>query len=90
MLLKQEKSAVTSQIKTYNQKHKSKTFNKSNLILLSMKNLKQKQSHKKLSHKFADSFCIADIIEKQIYYLYLFIIYRIHNVFYVFYFELYN
>jgi len=79
-----------SQVKTYNQKHKSKTFSKNILILLSTKNLKQKCSSKKLSHKFADSFCIADIIKKQVYYLYLFIIYQIHNVFYVFYLELYN
>jgi len=54
------------------------------------KNLKQKWSHKKLLHKFADLFHIADIIRKQVYCLYLLIIYRIHNVFYVFYLKSYN
>jgi len=78
------------QVKTYNQKHKSKTFNKNNLVLLFMKNLKQKCSSKKLLHKFAESFCITESIKKQVYHLHLFIIYRIHNVFHVFYLELYN
>jgi len=55
-----------------------------------MKNLKQKCSSKKLLHKFTDSFHIADIIKKQVYCLYLLIIYRIHDVFHVFYLELYN
>jgi len=55
-----------------------------------MKNLKQKWSHKKFLHKFADSFHITDIIRKQIYCLYLFIIYRIHNNFHVFYLKSYN
>jgi len=89
-LLKQWKSTVMLQVKIYNQKHKLKTFNRNNLVLLSTKNLKQKHSFKKLSHKFTDSFCIANIIKKQIYYLYLFIIYRFHNVFHVFYLESYN
>ena len=57
-LLKQWKSAVASQVKAYNQRHKLKTYNKNNLVLLLMKNLSQKHSNKKLSHKFAESFCI--------------------------------
>jgi len=63
-LLKQWKSAVVLQVKIYNQKYISKTFNKSDLILLSMKNLKQKYFFKKLSHKFAESFCITKSIKK--------------------------
>ncbi len=51
-------------VKIYNQKHKSKTFNKNILVLLSMKNLSQKQSHKKLLHKFSESFYITNIIKK--------------------------
>ena len=89
-LLQWWKSAVAFQIKTYNQKHKSKTFNKNDLVLLSMKNLQQKQSHKKLSHKYAESFHIADIIKKQAYCLHLLTIYQVHDVFHVFYLESYN
>ena len=55
-----------------------------------MKNLKQKCSSKKLLHKFAESFCITESIEKQTYYFYLFIIYQIHNTFHVSYLESYR
>ncbi len=89
-LLKQWKSAVASQVKAYNQRHKPRTYNKNNLVLLSMKNLSQKRLNKKLSHKFAESFHIQDIVEKQAYYLYLSTHYWIHNVFHVSYLELYN
>jgi len=89
-LLRWWESVVVSQIKIYNQKHISKTFNKNNLVLLSMKNLKQKCSSKKLSHKFAESFHINKSIKKQTYCLYLSIIYWIHNAFHVSYLELYR
>jgi len=89
-LLKWWESTVASQVKAYNQKHKFKTYNKSNLVLLSMKNLSQKHSSKKLSHKFAESFHIQDIVEKQAYRLYLPTHYWIHNVFHVSYLKLYN
>jgi hypothetical protein len=68
--IKAMKSTV-SQVKAYNQRHKPKTYNKNNLVLLSMKNLSQKRLNKKLSHKFAESFHIQDIVEKQAYCLYL-------------------
>ncbi len=55
-----------------------------------MKNLSQKRLSKKLSHKFAESFHIQDIVEKQVYCLYLLTHYWIHNVFHVSYLELYN
>jgi hypothetical protein len=35
--IKAMKSAVASQVKAYNQKHKPKTYNKGNLVLLLMK-----------------------------------------------------
>jgi len=70
-LLKWWKSTVASQVKAYNQRHKLKTYNKNDLVLLSMKNLSQKHLNKKLSHKFAESFHIQDIVEKQAYCLYL-------------------
>jgi len=57
---------------------------------LSIKNLSQKRSNKKLSHKFAESFCIQDIVEKQAYHLYLSTHYWIHNVFHVSYLKPYN
>ena len=81
---------MTSQVKAYNQKHKFKTYNKGNLVLLSMKNLSQKRSNKKLSHKFAESFHIQDIVRKQAYCLHLLTHYRIHNVFHVSYLKSYN
>jgi len=81
---------VTSQVKNYNQKHKSKIFNKDDLVLLSTKNLNQKHSSKKLSHKFAESFHINKSIKKQAYHLHLSVIYQIHNVFYVSYLEPYR
>ena len=59
-------------------------------MLLLMKNLSQKHSYKKLLHKFAESFHICDIIDQQVYHLSLLISYQIHNVFYVFYLELYS
>jgi len=79
-----------SQIKIYNQKHILKIFNKNNLVLLFIKNLKQKCSSKKLSHKFAESFCIAESIKKQMYHFHLFLIYQIHNVFHVSYLKPYR
>ncbi len=89
-LLKQWKSTVASQVKAYNQRHKSRTYNKSNLVLLLMKNLSQKRLNKKLSHKFAESFHIQDIVKKQAYHLYLSTHYWIHNVFHVSYLKPYN
>ena len=55
-----------------------------------MKNLSQKHPHKKLSHKFAESFHICDIIDQQVYHFSLSISYQIHNVFHVSYLELYS
>ena len=55
----------------------------SDLILLSIKNLKQKRLSKKLSHKFIKLFKMKDKIEKQTYRLTLSNIYRIHNTFYI-------
>jgi len=89
-LLKWWESAVASQVKAYNQRHKPRTYNKGNLVLLSMKNLSQKRPNKKLSHKFAEPFHIQDIVEKQAYRLYLPTHYWIHNVFHVSYLKFYN
>ena len=55
-----------------------------NLIILIIKNLKQKRLSKKLFHKFINFFRIVDKIKAQAYRLLLSIIYRIHNVFHIF------
>ena len=54
-----------------------------NLILLLIKNLKQKRLSKKLSHKFIKSFKMKNKIKKQMYRFTLSNIYRIHNIFHV-------
>jgi len=58
--------------------------------MLSAKNLKQKKLSKKLSSKMLKFFCIQESINKQMYYLDLLIIYKIHFVFHVFLLKLYN
>ncbi len=58
--------------------------------MLSAKNLKQKKSSKKLSNKMIEFFHIQEFINKQMYYLDLSIIYKVHSVFHVFLLKLYN
>ncbi len=58
--------------------------------MLSAKNLKQKKSSKKLSNKIIEFFHIQEFINKQMYYLDLSIIYKVHSVFHVFLLKLYN
>jgi hypothetical protein len=58
--------------------------------MLFIKNIKQRKSNFKLSHKFIKSFRIAKIVEKQTYHLILSFSYRIHNVFHVFYLKFYK
>ena len=59
------------------------------LILLSIKNFKQKRFSKKLSHEFIELFRMKNKIEKQMYRFTLFNIYRIHNTFHVLFLKLY-
>ena len=54
------------------------------LIILTIKNLKQKRLNKKLFYKFISFFRIVDKIKAQTYRLLLLIIYRIYNIFYIF------
>ena len=56
----------------------------SDLIILTIKNLKQKRSNKKLFYKFINFFRIVNKIKTQTYRLLLSIIYRIHNIFHIF------
>ena len=71
------------QIKYYNVNYKSKKYVVNDLILLSIKNFKQKRSNKKLSHKFIKSFRMKNKINEQTYCFTLFNIYRIHNTFHI-------
>ena len=90
MMLKCWERVVASQVRAYNKRHQPKSYWVGDLMLLLTKNLSQKHPHKKLSHKFAESFCICDIIGQQVYCLSLFISYQIHNVFHVSYLKLYS
>ena len=54
------------------------------LIMLIIKNLKQKRLSKKLSHKFINLFRIVNKIRAQAYRLLLSITYRIYNIFHIF------
>ena len=58
--------------------------------MLSAKNLKQKKSSKKLLNKMIKFFYIQEFINKQMYYLDLSIIYKIHFIFHVFFLKSYN
>ena len=71
------------QTKYYNVNYKLKKYVVNNLILLSIKNFKQKRLSKKLSHKFIESFWMKNKIDEQAYRLTLFNIYRIYNIFHV-------
>ena len=61
---KQLKKVAEYQMKYYNKNHKSRKFVVGELILLSIKNLNQKRSSKKMFFKFAKSFKIENKIEK--------------------------
>ena len=82
---KRLKKIAKYQTKFYNSNHKLKKFVVDKLILLFIKNLNQKRWNKKIFFKFAKLFWIEKKVEKQTYCLTLLFTYRIHNVFYVFY-----
>ena len=87
---KRLKKVAEYQTKYYNKNCKLKKFVVDELILLSIKNLNQKRSNKKMFDKFARPFKIENKIEKQAYRLTLSSIYRIHNIFHVFLIKLYH
>ena len=60
------------------------------LIILIIKNLKQKRLSKKLFYKFINFFRIVDKIKTQIYRLLLSITYRIYNIFHISLLKLYH
>ena len=71
------------QTKYYNINHQSKNYIVNVLMLLSIKNFKQKPFTKKLLYKFINSFPMENKIEKQTYRPTLLNTYRIYNIFYV-------
>ena len=83
-LTKRLRKTNANQIKYYNKKHTSQKYFVNQLIMFFIKNLKQKRFNKKLSHKFVKSFKIENKMKKQIYRFTFFFIYRIHNIFHVF------
>ncbi len=89
ILAERFENAAAQQTKYYNKRYKSKSFAVEKLIILLTKNLKQKRSSKKISHKYVGSFRIKNKIETQIYCLILFNIYRIYNTFYILFLKLY-
>ena len=72
LLTQRFKHVIVQQTKYYNQKYKFMLFAIDDLIMLFIKNLKQKKFNKKLSHKFAKLFKIKNKIESQTYKLILF------------------
>ena len=84
ILTKRLKYVNFKQTKYYNKKYKFMKYHISDLIILSIKNFKQKRFNKKISYKFVTFFKIKNKTNAQIYRLTLFIIYRIHNIFHVF------
>ena len=82
-LMQRLQKASAQQIKYYNINYQSKSYAVSDLMLLSIKNFKQKRLSKKLSHRFVNSFRMKDKIDEQTYRLTLSNIYHIHNIFYV-------
>jgi hypothetical protein len=89
-LIEKWQKTTNAQIKYYNRKHIALTFKTKNLIMLSIKNIKLKNSSQKLSYKFIKSFRIVETMNKQIYHLILLSFYRIHDVFHVFYLKSYK
>ncbi len=83
-LYKRLKKTRNNQVKYYDEKHTSRSFNVEDKILLNFKNIHIFKSSKKLDHKYYKSFEIEESIEKQTYKLRLFHTFRIHNVFHVF------
>jgi len=89
ILAKRLESAITQQAKYYNKRYKLKSFVVKELIMLLIRNLKQKRFSKKILHKYIKLFRIKNKIKMQTYHLILFNIYRIYNTFYVLFLELY-
>ena len=82
-LMQRLQKVSAQQTKYYNASHQSKSYAVNDLMLLSIKNLKQKRLNKKLSHRFVDSFRMKNKIDEQTYRLTLSNTYSIYNIFHM-------
>ncbi len=89
ILIRRLENAIAQQTKYYNKKYKLKSFAIEELIILLIKNLKQKRFSKKILHKYVKLFRIKNKIKTQIYCLTLLNIYQIYNTFYILLLKLY-
>ncbi len=89
LLAKRLGNFIAQQTKYYNKRYKSKSFVIKELIMLSIKNLKQKRFSKKILYKYVKLFRIKNKIKTQAYRLILLNIYRIYNTFYILLLKLY-
>ncbi len=84
LLYKRLKDVRDDQVKYYDQKHTSKSYNVKDKALLNSTNIKTNKSSKKLDHKYLKSFEIELFVDKQTYRLRLSKSYQsIHNLFHV-------
>ena len=67
ILIKNLKRAAESQAKYYNKKHKPKTYNVGDQVLLSLKNIRSPKRSKKLDQNFEGPFEILERIGRQAY-----------------------
>ena len=89
MLIEQWQNVIDASTKYYNKHHKPKQYNMGEIMVLAIKNLKQKWPSKKLSHYFIRLFKMDKIVGKQVYCLILPPNYRIHLIFHILLLELY-
>ena len=89
LLIKRFYSAQKAQIKTHNNKISFKHFKVKNKMILFTRNLKNARFKKKLFYKFIEFFEIKKVVDFQTYYLRLSDQWKIHFVFYVFFFKSY-
>ena len=82
-LMQRLQKVSAQQIKYYNVNHQLKSYVVNDLILLSIKNFKQKRLNKKLLHRFINSFRMKNTINEQMCRLTLSNIYCLYNIFHV-------
>ena len=71
VLVKWWQNIIDSQVKYYDKKHTSQIYKMRDLVMLLIKNLQLKKLSWKLSHKFIEPFRVKDLVEKQMYRLFL-------------------
>ena len=64
-LIERLRETTKYQIKYYNKKHQFKNYIVEQFVMFSIKNLKQKRSNKKLTHKFVNFFRIKKKLKRK-------------------------